>query len=99
MILGANVEGAWPGGGRRSQSGTSVATPIAACVTAFLYEYNINQLQCMAGLQCYRGVEKVLSEMAQGRPDGYSDVVPWSGYFKPKSFKTHLINVLNDLHS
>ncbi|KAE9961836.1 hypothetical protein EG328_001518 [Venturia inaequalis] len=98
MILGANVEAAWPGGGRRSQSGTSVATPIAACVAAFLYEYNANQLG-MTGLQCYRGVERVLSEMAQSRPDGYCDVVPWQGYFKPRSFKSHLINVLHDLHS
>lgn len=80
-ILGENVQAAWPGQKEgRSQTGTSVATPILAAVMALVVEYVHQKPRKTSDRKMiidYRVMQKILVAMSPNVVEGYHYVRPW----------------------
>lgn len=88
MTLGEGVNSAWPehpkeGPGKR-QSGTSVATPIAAGIAALVLEFAQQQLphekwaKAIEIMKEVSGMHVMFDLMTSETRDGFSYVIPWT---------------------
>ncbi|KAK0115755.1 hypothetical protein ONS95_012808 [Cadophora gregata] len=85
-IIGENIVSSWTTHGnanaRRSMSGTSVATPMAAAVAALVLEYVLQNdpesslLKQLDEFKEYDGMSKIFSLMSKHK-DGYKNIIPW----------------------
>lgn len=86
-IIGEEVQSSWVHNTTRILSGTSVATPVAAGVTALLLEIAIKQDVLSGGgpevlercVKRYGGITALLKSMssAEKKDDKYSNILPW----------------------
>jgi subtilisin family serine protease len=108
-ILGENVKSAWPGRIRKKDvfedgkgtwkraSGTSVATPIAAALTASLMQFGRMRQRLIRPhyrkLESYGGIRQIFAKMTLDKnrflpPDGFDNIVPGlllrTQYWDPK---------------
>ena len=82
-LLGESVRSAWPRHlipeGYRRQSGTSIATPIAAGIAALVLDYagqRANGIDHETVLWHFDGMRTILNKMVQVN-DGYAWIRPW----------------------
>ena len=87
-------------GHSKCMSGTSVATPMAAALTASLFAYSLAHHIFHAKMTRYSGVQRVFEEMS--KPSGkFDDIVPWERgfqrYYEKDRLSKYLVHILEVL--